>query len=259
MLSPAIGVSPAAAFAVWQARLGHLLGLEKLAWNDIRPEYDPYKYGSFAVNAGDVVYQLTSEIQRRLGELGEQGRLEAFPPILAFSSVVDATVSTPALVRGLFARLPPAGHELVLFDINQRANVEQLMAWDPKAVVEALQRKVPRSYRLSVVTNADAGSRAVIMRSLGVGEHAAEDIALELSWPQDVYSLSHVAVPFPPGDPVYGIESEVRGAGIHLGNLALRGERGALEVSATDMLRLRSNPFYPFVEQRVLAFFGLGG
>lgn len=259
MLSPAIGVSPAAAFAVWQARLGHLLGLEKLEWNDIRPEYDPFKYGSFAVNAGDVVYQLTSEIQRRLGELGEQGRLEAFPPILAFSSVVDATVSTPALVSGLFARLPPAGHELVLFDVNQRANVDQLMAWDPKEVVEALQRKVPRPYRLSVVTNAEAGSRAVIMRSLGVGEHAAEDIALGLSWPQDVYSLSHVAVPFPPGDPVYGIESEVRGAGIHLGNLALRGERGALEVSATDMLRLRSNPFYPFLEQRVMAFFGLGG
>jgi len=51
LLSPEIGVSPAAAFAVWQARIGHLLGLEKLAWNVILPEYDPFKYGSFAVNA----------------------------------------------------------------------------------------------------------------------------------------------------------------------------------------------------------------
>ena len=63
LLSPAIGVASVAVLAVWQARLGRLLGLEKLAWNGILPEYDPFKYGSFAVNAGDVVYQLTSEIQ----------------------------------------------------------------------------------------------------------------------------------------------------------------------------------------------------
>ncbi|MEZ5591926.1 MAG: hypothetical protein R3F53_14920 [Gammaproteobacteria bacterium] len=37
LLSPAIGVSSAAALAVWQARIGHLLGLEKLAWNSILP------------------------------------------------------------------------------------------------------------------------------------------------------------------------------------------------------------------------------
>ena len=55
VLSPAIGVTAAAPLAVWQARLGHLLGLDKLAWNAILPEYDPFKYGSFAVNAGDIV------------------------------------------------------------------------------------------------------------------------------------------------------------------------------------------------------------
>jgi pimeloyl-ACP methyl ester carboxylesterase len=102
LLSPAIGVSPAAALAVWQARLGHLLGLEKLAWNAILPEYDPFKYGSFAVNAGDVVYRITGQIQRQLDALGGIGALERFPRLLAFSSVVDATVSTRALVDGLF-------------------------------------------------------------------------------------------------------------------------------------------------------------
>ena len=56
LISPAIGVTSVAAFAVWQARLGHLLGLDKIASNAILPEYDPYKYGSFAVNAGDLVY-----------------------------------------------------------------------------------------------------------------------------------------------------------------------------------------------------------
>ncbi len=48
LLSPAIGVTPMAAFAVWQGRIGHWLGLEKLAWTSIAAEYDPYKYNSFA-------------------------------------------------------------------------------------------------------------------------------------------------------------------------------------------------------------------
>ena len=58
---------------------------------------------------------------------------------------------------------------------------------------------------------------------------------------------------------MYGIESEIPSPGVHLGNLALRGERGMLQVSAADMLRLRSNPFYPFVLKRVMSFFGLDG
>ncbi len=43
LFSPAIGVTPAAALAVWQARLGHLLGLQKLEWNTLLLEYDPFK------------------------------------------------------------------------------------------------------------------------------------------------------------------------------------------------------------------------
>ena len=44
LLSPEIGVSKAAALAVWQGRIGHWLGLEKLAWNSISMEYDPFKH-----------------------------------------------------------------------------------------------------------------------------------------------------------------------------------------------------------------------
>ena len=42
-----------------------------------------------------------------------------------------------------------------------------------------------------------------------------------------------------------------------LGDLALRGERGVLRVTPDDMLRLRWNPFYPWLERRVLEFVGL--
>ncbi len=131
LLSPEIGVSPAAALAVWQGRLGHLLGLDKLAWNALIPEYDPFKYGSFAVNAGDLAYRITAHIQQQLSALQAAGKLGDMPPILAFQSSVDATVTASALVANLFDRLPPAHHELVLFDINRRAEVGILSAAGP--------------------------------------------------------------------------------------------------------------------------------
>ena len=110
LISPEIGLPKVAAFAVWQARLGRLLGLDKLAWNSLLPEYDPYKYGSFAVNAGDVAYQITTEIQSKITALTASKKIKDLSPILAFSSIVDATVSVPALLDGLFNRLPPGDH-----------------------------------------------------------------------------------------------------------------------------------------------------
>jgi len=260
VLSPAIGVTPAAAFAVWQARLGHLLGLDKLAWSDILPEYDPFKYNSFAVNAGDVVYRLTREIQRRIAERTKQeGGLTALPPILAFSSVVDATVSTPALIEGLFKHLPAGGHELVLFDINRRTEIEPILGWNPATIVGALRKDTARSYRLSLVTNENPGSDQVVVHTVGVTNDEIATRPLHMAWPLGLYSLAHVALPFPAEDPLYGGAPGTPSPGIRLGTLALRGERGVLQVGAADMLRLRWNPFYPFVQQRTLQFFGLDG
>ena len=262
LLSPAIGVSAAAAFAVWQGRLGHLLGLEKLAWNTIVPEYDPYKYGSFAVNAGDVVYRLTTQIQRRLDALAGSGKLAAFPPLLAFASVVDATVSTPALVRNLFARLPQGEHELVLFDINRSAEMEAIMKSDPATAVQALFDNPLRSFALSLLTNENAHSAKRVVRSEPPGDEALVESPLDLVWPRGIYSLAHVALPFAPDDPIYGGQARrtsrgIQSRGIHLGDIALRGERSVLQIPAAEMLRLRWNPFFPYLEDRVLAFVGL--
>jgi alpha-beta hydrolase superfamily lysophospholipase len=260
LVSPAIGVTPAAALAVWQARLGHLLGLDKLAWSDILPEYDPFKYNSFAVNAGDVVYRLTREIQRRMAARTKQeGGLTALPPILAFSSVVDATVSTPALVAGLFRHLPAGDHELVLFDINRRTEIEPILGWNPAAIVEVLREETARSYRLSLVTNENPDSNQVVLHTIGITNDQITTTPLQMSWPTGLYSLAHVALPFPPEDPLYGGAPNIPSPGIRLGTLALRGERGVLQTGAADMLRLRWNPFYPFVQQRTLQFFGLDG
>ena len=40
-----------------------------IEWNAVLPEYGPYKYGSFAVNAGGQTYRLTLEIRSRLGHV----------------------------------------------------------------------------------------------------------------------------------------------------------------------------------------------
>ena len=257
ILSPEIGLTPVAALAKWQARLGRLLGLEKLAWTDILPEYDPYKYNSFAVNAGNVAYQLTSEIQEQLTTLSGQGKLGNLPPILAFTSVVDATVSTPDLISGLFARLPVGGHELVLFDINHEANIKPLMKWNPKKIVQALEASPDHSFTLSDVTNENEQDQIVYVHTHPPGKKQSTDSTIALKWPKNIFSLAHVALPFPENDPLYGGHPKGKNPGIQLGNIALRGERGVLWVSGTDMLRLRWNPFFPYIETRVFNFLGL--
>ncbi|MFQ5643216.1 MAG: alpha/beta hydrolase [Thiogranum sp.] len=256
LFSPAIGVSPAAAFAVWQSRLGHLLGLQKLEWNSLLPEYDPFKYGSFAVNAGDLVYRLTNEIQSRFAALGEAD-LKRFPRVLAFQSAVDGTVSVKDLVKGLFGRLPVGGHELVLFDINRIADLKYILAKDPGPQIDALLGNSGLSFALSVVTNRDETGRDIVILHREPGDAGVSTSATQFSWPRDLYSLSHLALPIPSQDPLYGGPDAGESPGIHLGNLELRGERGVLRVSASDMLRIRWNPFYPYLEQRALDFMQL--
>ena len=257
LLSPEIGVGRVAALAVWQARLGRLLGLEKLAWNSVLPEYDPYKYASFAVNAGDLAHRITAHIQEQLDALRGTGKLEQMPRILAFQSSVDATVSPRALVANLFARLPAAGHELVLFDINREVVAEGMVRNDPRTIFNPLLREIERNFDLTVVANEREGSSRVVARTERQGMDGYKDPVELAGWPPGVYSLSHVALPFPPDDPVYGGPAADKSPGVQLGNLALRGELGVLRVSGTDLLRLRWNPFFDYVMTRITEFMGL--
>ena len=257
LISPAIGVSPTAVLAVWQARLGRLLGLKKLAWLNILPEYDPFKYGSFAVNAGDQVYRLTEEIRAHLNNLTPTGKLMQFPPVLAFQSAVDATVSTSALVEGLFNRLPRGGHELVLFDINRTTEVEQILWEDPRGGIQSLFDQANLPFAVSLVTNQNETSSSVVVAHKEPGDSEIVQWDIKMSWPNDVYSLSHVSLPIPPNDPLYGISDGQDTSDLHLGKLALRGERGVLQIPASDMLRMRWNPFYSYLERRILEFMGL--
>ncbi len=254
LLAPEIGVPGSAAFAVWQGRLGRLLGIDKLAWVSQTPEYDPYKYGSFAVNAGDLAHRITVHIQRQLDLLQGTGKLDKLPPILAFQSSVDATISAPALVRNLFSRLPPARHELVLFDINRRVEASLLLKEDPRTVFAPLLADENRSFDFTLVSNKNSQDGRVEAHTTPYDARVSSTMILANDWPKGVYSLSHVALPFPPDDPIYGGPDVADGPGLQIGNLALRGERGVLQVSATDIMRLRWNPFFDYMENRILQF-----
>ena len=269
LMSPEIGVSKLAALAKWQERLGHLLGFEKLAWNALQPEYDPWKYGSFALNAGKQAYLITQEVQKQIDEQAAAGKLGLMPPILAFQSVVDATVSAPALVFNLFERLPPinskpgdtgqALHELVLFDINRHAEIQPLMKGNPTAWIDPMLDNDSHDFKLTLVSNKERTDKHMVAASRMPVSSEIEVCDTGLKWPNDVYSLSHVALPFPPDDPVYGGEQAAPSAGIDLGLLALRGEKSVLQVPASAMLRLRYNPFYSYMKQRMLSFMHFEG
>jgi len=252
LISPEIGVTKMAALAVWQERIGHILGLEKLRWNDVLPEYDPFKYNSFAINAGDQAYRLTIENRKRLDALAKSEKLDQLPPILAFQSVLDATVSAPALVEELFEKLPDRGHELVGFDINRIVIVEQMLKSDPKVNIDKIINNKNNRFIFSLVTNDNENSEQVIVRTREPGQAEIIQTDIDLTWPSDVFSLGHIALPFPAQDPLYGAGKQKDDSGLQLGSLAIRGERGMLRVPASDMLRIHWNPFYPYLERRVL-------
>jgi len=252
LISPEIGIAEIAAYSDWQARLGDLLGLDKLAWNAVLPEYDPYKYNSFAVNAGYQAYQATVEIQSQLNRLERQGRLGEIPPILAFQSAADATVEARALLTRLFDRLKPGAHQLVFFDVNRIFASQGLIT--TSLDVGGLLAGPPHSYDVSVLTNRDNASSSIIVRERPAGGSAVTTIELGQYWPEEVYSLSHIALPFPPDDPLYGEGSGPENPGIRLGRLDLRGENRTLAIPNTAMTRQHWNPFFSYLSDRTQAF-----
>jgi alpha-beta hydrolase superfamily lysophospholipase len=259
LLSPAIQAPGVAAYAIWQARFSKLSGLEKLGWTDIQPEFDPYKYNSFTVNAGDQIYQLTQNIASRIQRLSGPQGVEDFPKTIAFQSVVDATIKPSTLVDALFMKLAPGGHELVLFDVNRHTDAEPLLRADPEILTDSLlgQSKLP--FTLTLVTNERLDSDRVVAWTKPAGATAAFAKNIELTWPGGLFSLSHVAIPFPPDDPVYGGEPQAGTgeAGITLGSITIRGERNLLQIPDNYFLRLRYNPFFAYLSDRVLAFLAL--
>jgi alpha-beta hydrolase superfamily lysophospholipase len=253
LISPAIGISPSAALAKWKRRLSLIPGLGQLAWLQVQPEFDPYKYNSFATNAGEQVHRLTRSVARRIAARSRSNPKANFPPVLVLKSTVDATVSTDAVVDNLLAPLALDHHELVLFDINRFAMKSTLLVSDPGPLTARVMTDATLPFAVTLVTNENPESTAVIARHKApLSTEVSSSEPLDLAWPQGVISLSHVALPFPPDDPLYGQRPPGNEDVLFLGQMAIQGERGLLKLPSDWLLRLRYNPFYDYLERRVL-------
>ena len=252
LISPAVEAPGVAAYAYLQRWMSRLPGLEKLAWTDILPEYDPYKYNSFPVYAGEQIYSLTSQLQKRMSELAETGRLDQLPPILIFQSLVDATINPASIMNGLLVRLKPShDSQLVVFDLNRFADVEPFLLHKNDAYLERLhQTELPAT--VTLVTNRTEESEQMVARTRASGSPKWSDEPLDLVWPAGVYSLSHVALPFPPDDLLYGVPGVSDEVDLlQLGAMEQRGEKGVFGVPMSQLARLRYNPFFPYLETRI--------
>jgi hypothetical protein len=161
------------------------------------------------------------------------------------------------VVDGLYDRLSRPENELVIFDINRSAGMRGFFSTDPATRLSSLAARPSTNYRLTVIANSDDESAAVVERSRAAGTENFVESELGLAWPPGVYSLSHVAVNFPPDDAIYGLlPAGDGGFGLQIGVIEPRGERGLLAVSANTLTRLRSNPFFPYIEQRLIELIG---
>ncbi len=252
LISPMIGITAFARFAGLAGLPAIFPPFAKAAWLGVVPEFNPFKYNSFPVNGARQSHLLTSALQSRIANLAGRGRLDGLPPILTFQSVMDFTVSTRAILSGLYAHLPANGSELVLFDVNRNTKFGPLLSSASDTMLARILPDPPRRFRTTIITNADAERPDVVARTMEAGTETEQVQELGLIYPADVYSLSHVALPFPTTDSLYGLHPDPNeDFGIHLGAVAARGERGALIVSMDALLRMSSNPFFPYLLERI--------
>ena len=252
LLSPALAVNPGAEWAFLRAALGRLPGLAKAGWTSVQPELDPFKYGSFPAHAGQQLVTLTESIQQRLTQLPAAAR-QRFPAVLALVSAADATVPASAVASQLLEQLPAAGSELVVFDINRRHEMQWLIRGETLAWLDALRNRDGLPFALSILTNlSDASSQVQEMRrDAGAPATTWQVSEQDGHWPRQVYSLSHIALPFRADDPFYGDDgSQLE----RLANLPLRGEKNLFVLPSEQLMRLRYNPFSDYLQQKILVW-----
>jgi alpha-beta hydrolase superfamily lysophospholipase len=252
LVSPMIGVSAYARFAGLAGLPAIFPAFVKASWLSVLPEYNPFKYNSFPVNGARQSYQLTMALQRQIGNVARSGKIADLPQILTFQSIVDATVNVGALINVLYAQLPANGSELVLFDINRAAEFGPLLNKGAEGLMRQMMPPAERRYRSTIISNVGPLTAEVAENVTEAGTVAEHSRALRLYYPENTYSMSHLSLPFPVKDSLYGENPNPdENFGIHLGRLAWHGEENVLVVPPGSLLRVTSNPFFPFMLERI--------
>ncbi|HQS07555.1 MAG TPA: alpha/beta hydrolase [Xanthobacteraceae bacterium] len=252
LVSPMVGITPFARFAGLAGLPAVLPPFAKAAWLNLLPEFNPFKYNSFPVKAAQESFRLTQVLQDAIRAHLRDGRLEGLPPVLAFQSILDHTVSTRAVIDTLFAALPANGSELVLFDVNRNSTFAPFLSADADTALSRLLPPAPRTFRTAVIANISPATAEAEERLSDAGASGETRRPLGLSYPREIYSLSHIALPFPLEDGLYGLRPDpAEDFGIQLGTMAPHGEYGGLDVGVDMLLRVSSNPFVPYMLERI--------
>lgn len=248
LMSPAIAVSPFVVVMDWHQAISWMPYFEKFQWLSVLPEIDPFKFTSFPKRAAWEIY----EVSKRMHELLEQPTVAAkLPPILTFQSIVDNTISAPAIVTNLYERLPANGSDLLIYDINRNSTLLHLIKNQPPDPVSYFASLAPLKYGVTILQNRSQSGAEIDLLTLDAGTTEAKLVPSKLKWPEQIYSLSHIAIPFRADDAVYGDgtigdENDPR---FVFGALAPRGELGVLQLSSDYFLRARYNPFAVYQAQ----------
>jgi alpha-beta hydrolase superfamily lysophospholipase len=252
LISPMIGITAFAKFAGVFGWPAVFPAFANAAWLGIVPEFNPFKYNSFPINGARQSSLLTRALQSQISEHARNNRLAELAPVLTFQSVVDFTVSTRAVVTALYNNLPANGSELVLYDVNRAATLSPLLRSNLEHALDRLLPDAPRRYATVVVSNAESPSGEVLARLTPAGATAEKRINLGVAYPAEMYSLSHVAVPFPLSDALYGLKPEPgEDFGVNLGTITARGEVGLLIIGLENLIRASSNPFFEYMLARI--------
>ena len=252
LISPMIGITRFARFAGLAGLPALFPAFAEAAWLGVVPEFNPFKYNSFPVNGAVQSHHLTQALQHEIALYDRSGKLAGLPPMITFQSVMDYTVSTSAIITALYEYLPANGSELVLFDVNRTVKFGTLLRPSADTALSRLLPRTARNYRTTIVTNADTPDGQEVERRTEPGEVTETDRPLGVAYPEGLYSLSHVALPFPMTDSLYGLTPDAtEDFGLHLGSLAPRGERDVLIASLDSLLRASSNPFFPYMIDRI--------
>ncbi|MCC7282591.1 MAG: alpha/beta hydrolase [Acetobacteraceae bacterium] len=252
LISPMVGITEFARFAGIAGWPAWLPRFAKAAWLGVVPEFNPFKFNSFPVNGATQSWRVTQALQEQIRRHTRGGTIAGLPPALTFQSVLDFTVSTRAIIDALYARLPANGSALVLFDLNRAAKLGPLLRPRLDTQLARVLPPPPRAFSVTVIANAAPGQAAAVARTTQAGSAETSEQLLPHSFQPEVFSLSHVALPFPETDGLYGSNPDpAEDFGIQFGTIAARGERGALIVALDALLRQSSNPFFPYMLERI--------
>ena len=254
LLSPMVGITSFARFAGVLGWPAAFPSFAKAAWLDVLPEYNPFKYNSFPVNAA-----------RQIRRWCAPCRMSLPAPRKAACSPNYRRCSRSSRCSMPRSRPPP-------WSIRCTATCRQMAAswccsmsitapaWGRSSVPNRRTcwhrccRRRRAQFAVTVVGNAAEDASTDEARTVAAGASETQLVALGRLYPKDLYSLSHVALPFPLQDGLYGSEpSGSEDFGVRLGMVAVRGERGALIVGAETLMRASSNPFFDYMLERIEA------